>query len=228
MRLLIIEDYAPVRKAVAQGLREAAFSVDTADDGEQGLRLAQANEYDVIILDLMLPGMDGLALLTRLRKAGDQTHVLILTALGDVAERVKGLQLGADDYLAKPFAFEELLARVRALVRRGYGEKQPEITVGDLRVDTAAQRVWVAGEEKELTTREYVLLEYLVMRRGEVVSRTDIWNHLYDWASTNTSNVVDVYIGYLRRKLDPADKPNAPSVIETVRGRGYAVGRTEP
>ena len=221
MRLLLIEDYKPLQKSVAKGLREAGFAVDVAGDGEQGLWQATGNEYDAIVLDLMLPGMDGLSLLKELRAAGRQTHVLILTARGEVADRVKGLELGADDYLAKPFAFEELLARVRALVRREYKRKTPIISIADLRIDTAAQRVWRGDEEVSLTAREYALLEYLAMREGEVVSRTDVWGHLYDWASTATSNVVDVYIGYLRKKLD---RPGEQSLIRTVRGSGYCLG----
>lgn len=190
-------------------------------DGKEGLWYATSNEYDVVILDLMLPGMDGLTMLKKLRAAGHETHVLILTAKGEVPDKVKGLELGADDYLAKPFAFEELLARVRALVRRQYKRKSPIISVGRLRIDTAAQRVRRGDEELSLTAREYALLEYLAMRKGEVVSRTDIWNHLYDWLSTATSNVVDVYIGYLRKKID---QPGEPSLIQTIRGRGYSIG----
>jgi two-component system, OmpR family, copper resistance phosphate regulon response regulator CusR len=219
MRVLVVEDYKPVRDSVAKGLREAGFGVDVAGDGGEGLWMAENNEYDVIVLDLMLPKVSGLDVLSRLRQAGCQTHVLVLTARGDLEDRVRGLELGADDYLPKPFAFKELLARVRALVRREYRRKSPTLVVGELRLDTAAQRVWVGDEEKTLTAREYALLEYLVMRQGEVVSRTDIWNHLYDWLSAATSNVVDVYIGYLRKKLA------SPSLIQTVRGRGYSVGR---
>ena len=222
MRVLFVEDYEPLRKSVAQGLREAGFAVDATSDGKEGLWFATNNEYDVILLDLMLPGMDGLGVLRKAREAGVETHVLILTAKGEVEDRVRGLDAGADDYLCKPFAFEELLARVRALSRRGYGRKDPVIQVGDLRLDTAAQRVWRGEEEITLTAREYALLEYLALREGEVVSRTDIWNHLYDWVSAATSNVVDVYVGYLRKKVD---RPGSPSVIETVRGRGYALGR---
>ncbi len=224
MRVLLIEDYEPLQKSVAKGLREAGLAVDVASDGEEGLWYATSNEYDVIILDLMLPGMDGLALLGKVRAAGKQTHVLVLSAKGDVDDRVRGLELGADDYLAKPFAFEELLARVQALVRRGYGRKNPVMSVGDVRIDTAAQRVWRAHDEISLTAREYALLEYLIARAGEVVSRTDIWEHVYDWVSTASSNVVDVYIARLRKKLD---RPGEPSLIHTIRGRGYLVG-TKP
>ena len=221
MRILLVEDYAPVREAVAQGLREAGFAVDAAAGGEQGWWYASSGEYDVIILDLMLPGLDGLTILKRLRAAGRNTHVLILTARGDVADRVQGLDLGADDYLAKPFAFEELLARVRALVRRKYDAKDPAITIADLRIDTAARTVARRGRPVDLTPREYALLEYLALRAGHVVTRTEIWEHVYDFHSTAESNVVDVYIGYLRRKLD---LPGAPPLIHTRRGQGYLLG----
>jgi DNA-binding response OmpR family regulator len=224
MRLLLVEDYAPLRRSLAKGLAEAGFAVDAAADGEAGLFMARSSAYDVIILDLMLPALSGLDLLRRLRADGGEAHVLILTAKGEAADRVHGLNTGADDYLVKPFAFDELLARIRALLRRSYRRKNPVISVDVLRIDTAAQRVWRAGEEIDLTAREYALLEYLAIRRGEVVSRTDIWNHLYDWISTATSNVVDVYVSLLRKKLDV---PGVPSVIETVRGRGYALGRRE-
>ena len=175
MRVLFVEDYEPLRKSVAKGLREAGLAVDIAADGEEGLWLATSNTHDVVILDLMLPGLDGLSILRKLREAGRETHVLILTAKGEVGDRVEGLDAGADDYLCKPFAFEELLARVHALVRRGYGRPDPVIRVSDLRINTAAQRVWRGEDEIHLTAREYALIEYLAMRAGEVVSRTDIW-----------------------------------------------------
>jgi DNA-binding response OmpR family regulator len=221
MRLLLVEDYVPLQKSVAKGLREAGFAVDVTGDGEEGLWYALGNDYDAIILDLMLPGLDGLSILKRLRAEGRPTHVLILTARGEVPDRVEGLDLGADDYLVKPFAFEELLARVHALVRREYRRKSPVFEIGDLRIDTTAQRVWRGADELHLTGREYALLEYLAMRAGQTVSRTDIWEHVYDFHSSATSNVVDVYIGYLRRKIDA---PGGPSLIRTVRGRGYALG----
>jgi len=221
MRLLLVEDYPPIQKAVAKGLREAGFAVDVTGDGEEALWYATGSDYDVVILDLMLPKVDGLAILKRLRAEGRQTHVLILTARDTVADRVRGLDLGADDYLVKPFAFEELLARVRALARRAYRVKNPRLQVGDLRIETAAQRVWRGKEEARLTPREYALLEYLAMRAGETVSRTDIWEHVYEFNSEADSNVVDVYIGYLRRKIE---RPGKPPLIHTVRGRGYALG----
>jgi DNA-binding response OmpR family regulator len=218
MRLLLVEDYLPLQRALTKGLREAGFAVDVTGDGEEGLWYATHNDYDVIILDLMLPKMDGLTILSRLRAEGRTTHVLILTAKDTVPDRVRGLDLGADDYLVKPFAFEELLARVRALARRAYTAKNPSLEVGDLRIETPAQRVWRGKEEVVLTPREYALLEYLAMRAGEVVSRSDIWDHLYEFNSEADSNVVDVYIGYLRKKLD---RPGRPPLIQTLRGRGY-------
>ena len=221
MRLLLVEDYRPVRESLTKGLREAGFAVDCTGDGKEGLWYAQGNDYDVIILDLMLPGMDGLSILKKLRAEGRQSHVLILTAKDTVDDRITGLESGADDYLVKPFAFQELLARVRALVRRSYRTKNPLIELQDLRIDLAGQRAWRGSEEIGLTPREYALLEYLAMRAGQVVSRTDIWEHVYEFNSSASSNVVDVYIGYLRKKID---QPDRPSLIHTIRGRGYTLG----
>jgi DNA-binding response OmpR family regulator len=221
MRLLLIEDYRPLRESLTKGLREAGFAVDSTGDGREGLWYAMGNEYDVIILDLMLPGMDGLSILQKLRAEGRQSHVLILTARDTLDDRVAGLDLGADDYMVKPFAFKELLARVRALVRRCYRTKNPRIEIQDLRIDLAVQKVWRGREEVLLTPREYALLEYLAMRAGQVVSRTDIWEHVYEFNSSASSNVVDVYIGYLRKKIE---RPDRGPVINTVRGRGYTLG----
>ena len=221
MRLLVIEDYRPLQQSLTKGLREAGFAVDTTRDGQEGLWYAMGNEYDVIILDLMLPGMDGLSILSKLRANGRQSHVLILTAKDTLQDRIKGLDLGADDYLVKPFAFKELLARIRALLRRSYLKKNPRIKVQDLQIDLTTQRVWRGREEIQLTPREYALLEYLAMRAGETVSRTDIWEHVYEFNSSGSSNVVDVYIGYLRKKIE---RPGKPPLIHTVRGRGYILG----
>jgi two-component system OmpR family response regulator len=218
MRILVVEDYAPLRNAVVQALREDGCSVDEASDGVEGSFAAQHGNYDVIVLDIMLPGLDGLELLKRLRSSGGDSHVLLLTARDTVDDRVDGLNSGADDYLVKPFAMEELLARVRALLRREYTKKNPVITVGQISIDTSDHRVCVGGEPVELTAREYSLLEYLAMRTGEVISRTEIWEHLYDDRSSASSNVVDVYIGYLRKKLGSTD---APCPIHTRRGEGY-------
>jgi DNA-binding response OmpR family regulator len=223
MRVLIVEDYAPLRKALAQGLQEAGLAVDAAVDGEEGLWYAESGTYDVIVLDLMLPGLDGLTLLKRLRKAGSATHVLILTAKDTLDDRVTGLNLGADDYLVKPFAFEELLARVRALIRRKYEAKSPVIRVADLEIDTGCRMASRAGEPIELTAHEYALLEFLAMRAGRIVTRTDIWEHVYAFHSSPESNVVDVYIGYLRKKIE---RKGLPRLIHTRRGQGYLLGES--
>jgi DNA-binding response OmpR family regulator len=218
MRALIIEDYAPVRTAVRDGLLENGFAVDAAGDGEQGLWLAEQHPYDVVILDIMLPRLSGLDVLRRLRDAGSATAVLLLTARDTVSDRVEGLDLGADDYLVKPFAFAELLARVRALVRRSYAKPRAAIEVSDLVIETS-QRVVRRGTRKiAMSAREYALLEYLAMRAGQLVTRTEIWDHVYDFNADVQSNVVDVYIGYLRKKLGP------PPLIHTRRGHGYLLG----
>lgn len=221
MHLLVIEDYEPLRKAVVRGLEEAGYAVDATGDGEEGLWYAQSGEHDLIILDLMLPGLDGWSILRRLRDECLQTHVLILTARDAVEDRVEGLDLGADDYLVKPFALEELLARVRALIRRQYRKKNPLIKVADLELDQATRKVRRGGQAVELTAREYALLELLALRAGEVVSRSQVWEHLYKFNSDAQSNVVDVYIGYLRRKLD---RPGLAPLIHTKRGQGYWLG----
>ncbi|GMV98138.1 MAG: DNA-binding response regulator [Phycisphaerae bacterium] len=213
MRLLLVEDYAPLRLALRQGLGEAGFAVDAAADGEEGLWYARSGDYDVIVLDLMLPKLDGFV--------GGCGPVVVLPARDGLDDRVQGLNLGADDYLVKPFAFEELLARVRALVRRRYQARKPVIQVGDLSIDTAARSVQRGGRTIELTPREYALLEYLALRAGQVVSRTDLWEHVYDFHSDAGSNVVDVYIGYLRRKIE---RPGRPRLIHTRRGQGYLLG----
>jgi len=192
--------------------------VDVASDGKDGLWLAEQNPYDVVILDLMLPKLSGLEVLRRLRAAGSTTAILLLTARDAVDDRVTGLDLGADDYLVKPFAFAELLARVRALVRRSYDRASPSIAVADLRIDPARRTVTRGGRELAMSAREYALLEYLAIRAGQVVTRTEIWDHVYDFNADVQSNVVDVYIGYLRRKLGP------PPLIHTRRGQGYVLG----
>jgi DNA-binding response OmpR family regulator len=221
MHILVIEDYRPLLQSLTKGLREAGFAVDGTRDGQEGLWYAMGNEYDVIILDLMLPGMEGLEILKKIRSKGRKVHVLILTAKDTVKDRVTGLDLGADDYLVKPFAFEELKARVRALVRRSYRQKNPHIKINDLQIDLTTQRVWRGREEIQLTPREYALLEYLAIRAGQMVSRSDIWEHVYEFNSSASSNVVDVYIGYLRKKIE---RPDKPALINTVRGRGYRLG----
>jgi two-component system OmpR family response regulator len=218
MKILVIEDYAPLRESLCKGLREESFTVESAADGEEGLWMARNGQADVIVLDLMLPKLDGLSLLARLRREDTHTPVLVLTARGAVEDRVKGLNTGADDYLPKPFSFDELLARIQALLRRRYDERSPVLQAGPIRIETTAKRVTLAGKEVHLTPREYNLLELLARRAGEVLSRGEIWDCLYEFESQTSSNVVDVYIGYLRRKLD---LPDRPSLIETVRGYGY-------
>jgi len=221
MRALVIEDYSPVRNSVRDGLAEHGYAVDVASNGEDGLWLAEQNPYDVVILDIMLPKLDGLEVLRRLRSKGSKVAVLLLTARDTVEDRVGGLDLGADDYLAKPFAFAELLARVRALVRRAYAVKDPVIRVEDLVIDTVKRVVRRHDDVIPLSPREYALLEYLAMRAGELVTRTEIWEHVYDFRSDAHSNVVDVYVGYLRKKL------GAPQLIHTRRGHGYILGGQE-
>lgn len=218
MRLLLIEDSKRLQQSLGAGLRRSGFAVDIAGDGEEGLWMAETHSYDVVVLDLMLPKIDGLTVLRRLREQGRGDHVLILTAKDAVEDRVTGLQAGADDYLVKPFAFEELLARVQALVRRRYAAKTPRLAVGDLVLDTAAREVWRGGARVELAPREYALLELLALRRGEVVSRAEIEHHIYDERAEPTSNVVDAAVCALRRRID---QPGRPSLIRTRRGMGY-------
>jgi DNA-binding response OmpR family regulator len=221
MRVLVVEDYAPVRRSVSQALEEHGFAVDTAADGEDGLWFAEENPYDAIVLDIMLPKLDGIGVLRKLRAKGASVPVLLLTAKDGVDDRVTGLDTGADDYLVKPFALAELIARVKALVRRRYAHAAPVIRIGDLEVDTAKRVVSRAGAAVALSAREYALLEYLAMRAGDLVTRTEIWEHVYDFASEAHSNVVDVYIGYLRRKLEHDGQPR---LIHTRRGQGYVLG----
>jgi DNA-binding response OmpR family regulator len=225
MHLLLIEDSARLHESLRTGLQRCGYAVDGALDGEAGLRYARHNHYDVIVLDLMLPGLDGLTLLRRLREAGDQTHVLILTARDTVKDRVLGLRDGADDYLVKPFAFDELVARIEALVRRAYHTKNPEIEIGPLRIDTAARRVLRDGRPLTLSKREYMLLEYLALRRGEVVARRDIEDHLYGEADFPMSNAVDRIVCTLRGKIET---DGGPTLLQTRRGLGFVLDDHEP
>ena len=218
MRVLVVEDYSPIRTAVRDGLAEQGYAVDVASNGEDGLWLAEQNPYDVIVLYVMLPKVDGLEIVKRLRTKGSQVGVLMLTARDTVADRVTGLDHGADDYLVKPFELSELFARVRALVRRGYAAKDPVIRVSDLVIDTVKRTVKRGEASIAFSPREYALLEYLAIRAGEVVTRTEIWEHVYDFRSDAQSNVVDVYVSYLRKKL------GQPALIHTRRGYGYVLG----
>jgi DNA-binding response OmpR family regulator len=218
VRILLVEDQVALSKALRQGLEEEGFAVDAALDGEEADTKATGTNYDVVVLDIMLPKIDGLTLLKKWRAGGVKSHVLMLTAKGTTADKIIGLDLGADDYLTKPFELDELLARIRALVRRGHQQKDPVIRIHDLALDTAARTAERAGKQIHLTPREYALLEFLAFHRGAVVTRTMIWEHLYDEYDENTSNVVDVYIRYLRNKIDKGfDNP----LILTRWGEGY-------
>lgn len=218
MRVLLIEDSPRLQDAVGRGLRCAGYVVDVTGDGKEGLWLAQSNDYDAIILDLMLPGLDGLTLLRRLRAGKHEAPVLILTAKDTVEDRVRGLEQGADDYLIKPFAFAELLARVQTLCRRRYGRKNTPLVIGGLHIDSVTRTVKHGKRIIDLTPREFSLLEYLALRRGEVVCRTDIEQHLYGENADLMSNTVDSAICTLRRKLGTT----AP-LIQTRRAQGYVL-----
>jgi len=217
MRILIVEDSPRLQRTVGIALRKTGYAVDTAGDGEEGLWLAESHDYDAIVLDIMLPKRDGLSVLAELRRRGKATHVLLLTARDTVADRVQGLRAGADDYLVKPFALEELLARVEALCRRAYNTKQPCLAIADLEIDTAARAARRGGQPIDLTAREYLLLEYLARRRGETVSRPQIEEHIYDGQVDPMSNVVDSAVCSLRKKL------GGTPLIHTRRGLGYVL-----
>ncbi len=218
MRVLVIEDEPGIAQFVCQGLREAGYAVDLASNGEEGLDYARSAEYDVIVLDILLPKINGLQLLKQLRLRGIKAPVLLLTALDTVEDRVKGLNTGADDYLIKPFAFSELLARIRALLRRPPLQADTVLRVGDLEMDTTRWEVRRGVRLIELSQREFALLEYLMRHPCQVVTRTQIAEHVWNFDFFNESNVVDVYIGYLRRKLDRGFNH---SLIHTLRGVGY-------
>jgi DNA-binding response OmpR family regulator len=220
VKVLLVEDYQPLQKSVSKAIHELGWSIDVASDGEEGSWFAENHSYDVMVLDLMLPKMPGLSILARLRGKGDTTPILILTAKDAVQDRMQGLDMGADDYLVKPFFLGELMSRLKALVRRGYNQKDPVIRIGNLEIDTSTRRVLRNRSEIDLTPREYALLEYLARRQGKLVTRTDIWNHVYENYGDSGSNVVDVYVGYLRKKLHA---PGMPTLIHTRRGQGYVL-----
>jgi DNA-binding response OmpR family regulator len=220
MRLLVIEDSAELLKPLVAGLKRSGYEVDQAADGKSGLWMAEGRPYDLIVLDIMLPGLDGISLLRRLRERGSPTRVLLLTAKDAVEDRVAGLRAGADDYLVKPFSFDELLARVEALLRRAAEPRTPVLRVGEVSIDTAAKSVRCGDAPVTLAPREYAILEYLARHRGRVVSRTEIEQNVYDALAEPMSNVVDSAICAIRRKID-AD--GAPSLIQTRRGHGYLI-----
>ena len=220
MRLLVIEDHPHLRNAVAGGLTQQGWAVDASGDGEEGLWYAGHNDYDLAILDLGLPGMPGEEVLRRLRALGKAYPVLVLTAREAVSDRVRLLDLGADDYLVKPFDPEELLARCRALLRRGHQRRDPCIRIGSITINTASRQVEINASAVALGAKEYALLEYLASNRGRVVSRSELWEHLYDFNAEATSNVIDATIAHLRRKLNEA---GGVDPIRTRRGEGYLI-----
>jgi two-component system OmpR family response regulator len=224
MRVLVVEDEKKLGELLGRGLREEGYATDVADRGEEALWMARAVPYDAIVLDVMLPGADGFEICERLRSGGIWTPVLMLTARDSVEDRVGGLDAGADDYLTKPFAFEELIARLRALTRRTPVERPPVLAVGELRLDPASHRAWRGDTELELSNKEFALLELFMRRPGIALTRTQLLDGAWDMAFESRSNVVDVYVRYLRKKID---RRFGCDSIETVRGVGYRL-RTEP
>jgi two-component system OmpR family response regulator len=218
MRVLVVEDETKMARLIRRGLREEGMAVDVTERGEDALWMAGSTEYDAVVLDVMLPGIDGFETCRRLRDDGVWSPVLMLTARDAVEDRVAGLDHGADDYLVKPFSFAELLARLRALARRGPVERPVIVEVGELRLDPATRQVWRGETEISLSAKEFSLLEAFMRRPGEVLSRFQLLEHAWDYEYENRSNVVDVYVRYLREKVD---RPFGATSIETVRGAGY-------
>ena len=224
MRVLLVEDEPRAAQVLAKGLREQAYAVDIAEDGHRALHLASSNDYDAVVLDIMLPAVDGFAVCKEVRRQGSRVPVLMLTARDAVEARIKGFDSGADDYLTKPFDFGELLARLRAIIRRGQLPLGPaEITFGHLRLNFRSRQVFLRNEVVALTSREYALLEYLVVHAGQIVGRRAIAEHVWSESVESMSNVIDVLIQRVRRKID---EPNAPSLIITHRGEGYMFAAT--
>lgn len=224
MRILVVEDEEKVTRFVSRGLTAERFAVDVARDGKSGLELAQTYQYDLLILDLMLPGLSGGEILRRIRKTNSQVPVLILTARDALGDKVEHFEAGADDYLTKPFAFAELLVRVKALLRRGPVTRASVLRVGDLELDRLAQQVRRNGKRIELTSKEYGVLEYLMANVGRVLSRTMILEHVWDQSFDGATNIVDVYVRHLRSKVDD---PQNPKFIRTIRGLGYVISENE-
>jgi DNA-binding response OmpR family regulator len=224
MRLLLVEDEEKVLRFVCRGLEAEWYAVDTATDGNHAIELAASYPYDLVILDLMLPGMNGTEVLRRIREGNEHVPVLILTARDALGDKVKHFELGADDYLTKPFAFAELLVRVKALLRRGAVNRANVLRVADLELDRLSQQVRRAGQKIELTGKEYGLLEYLMSNAGRVLSRTMIIEHVWDQSFDGATNIVDVYVRHLRNKVDEAYERK---LIRTVRGVGYVIGENE-
>jgi two-component system copper resistance phosphate regulon response regulator CusR len=224
MRLLLIEDEEKVSRFIVKGLVAERFAVDVATEGEGGLELAQTYSYDLIILDLMLPGLNGTEVLRLVRRQNERVPVLVLTARDAISDKVQHFEIGADDYLTKPFAFAELLVRVKALLRRGAISRANTLRVADLEIDRLTQQVRRGGQRIELTGKEYALLEYLMTNAGRVLSRTMIVEHVWDQSFDGATNIVDVYVRHLRNKID---EPFERKLIRTVRGVGYAIGGEE-
>jgi DNA-binding response OmpR family regulator len=228
VRVLLVEDSLRLQNIIARGLRESGFAVDTASDGRQAFINVQTTVYDVVILDLMIPEIDGLTVLRKMREKAIETHVLILTALDGVDDRVLGLQSGADDYLAKPFSFKELLARVQALARRSHGSKSSTVAVGPLLIDMVTRQARIGGDmgaSLDLTPRQFAILQFLALRQGKPVSRPELEEHLYDQESQVLSNAVDSAVCLLRAKLEAA---GCPPLIHTRRKIGYVLSETAP
>ncbi len=220
VKTLVIEDSERLRRSLEVGLRRSGFSVDVAGDGEDGLAHARHGKYDAVVLDLMLPGRDGLSVLRQLRAEGNAVHILVLSARDQVSDRIEGLRLGADDYLPKPFEFDELVARLRALVRRKYGAKSPVHRVGPVEIDTGSRTVTCGGTTIALSAREYAILEYLVTRRGQVVTKSCLVDRLYTDPEHGSDNAVEVFVHQLRRKLAAV---SPVEVVKTRRGHGYVI-----
>ena len=218
MRILLVEDDASVATFITKGLREEQYAIDATGDGEEGFLMASAIPYDLLVLDVMVPKMDGFTICRRLREKGRTTPILLLTARDTIEDRVTGLDTGADDYLTKPFAFPELLARIRALLRRGTAQPATRLTAADLELDPISHRVWRAGQDITLTNKEYALLEYLLRNANRVLTRTAIIDHVWDIQYDSMTNIVDVHIRSLRAKID---RDFSPPLIQTIRGAGY-------